>query len=142
MEAIQFQSDATDVRQPFVCADLTPSQSSQQPETTEKLVFRSTRDQKMKGSLTLAACLDSLATERLASELAPRRGHSLALNAGQVTFLGALALQLLIATHRQWKADGKSFEITDPSEAFMDGFALLGARAEDLGLDGLTEVKQ
>jgi chemotaxis protein CheX len=121
---------------------LSASQSSQQPESAEKLVFRSTRDQKMKGSINLAACLDGLATERLASELAPQRGHALTLYAGQVTFLGALALQLLIAANRQWQTDGKPFRIADPSAAFLEGVALLGSNVSDLGIDGLAEGTQ
>jgi len=126
----------------MIAATLTASQDSQQPELAERLVFRSTRDQKMKGSLTLAACLDSLATERLASELTSQRGHSLTLNAGQVTFVGALALQLLFAARRQWKTDGKPLEITDPSEAFLEGIASLGGSASELGLEGTAEVTQ
>ncbi len=123
----------------MMCATLKAPQSSQQPEMAEKPVFRSTRDHKMKGSLTLAACLDSLATEHLAAELAQRRGHSLTLDAAHVTFLGALALQLLIATGLQWKTDGKSLDIIDPSEAFLEGVALLGGGATELGLDHLVE---
>lgn len=126
----------------MMCPTLNASKSSQQQELAEKLVFRSTRDQKMNGKLILAACLDSLETESLASELAPQRGHSLTLDAGQVTFLGALALQLLIAAHRQWNADGKAFEIMNPSDEFIDGIALLGGSGADLGISDRAEVKQ
>lgn len=126
----------------MMSASLDASLSSQQPEPAERLVFRSTRDQEMKGSLRLAACLDTLATEHLASELAPQRGHSLTLHAGQVKFIGALALQLLIAAHRQWQADGKPFRIAAPSEAFLEGVALLGSNATELGIDELVEDAQ
>jgi len=126
----------------MMSATLNASQRSQQPEPAEKLVFRSIRDQEMKGSLSLAACLDTLATEHLASELAPQRGHSLTLHAGQVTFVGALALQLLIAAHRQWQADGKPFRIAAPSAAFLEGVVLLGSNATELGIDELAEGTQ
>lgn len=96
----------------------------------------------MKGSITLAACLDSLATERLASEFAPQRGHPLTVHAGEVSFVGALALQLLLATYRQWQADEKLFEITGPSDAFLDGIALLGGDPAMLGLGGPVGVTQ
>jgi len=126
----------------MTCVTLTPSHNSQQPETAERLVFRSTRDQEMKGSLTLAACLDSLATEHLASELSRLRGHSVTLDAAQVTFLGALALQLLIAAQRQWKIDGKAFSIIDPAAAFLEGIAVLGSAPGELGITERSEVTQ
>lgn len=93
----------------------------------------------MKGSLKLAACLDTLATEQLASELTPQRGHSLTLDAGEVTFVGALALQLLLSAQRQWRDDEKAFDIANPSAAFLDGVALLGCEPAALGID--AEVK-
>ncbi|HHX90393.1 MAG TPA: STAS domain-containing protein [Paracoccus sp.] len=89
----------------------------------------------MKGSLKLAACLDTLATRRLAADLASQRGHSLTLDAADVTFLGTLPLQLLLAAHRQWRMDGKSFRIADPSAAFLDGTALLGSNPAALGAE-------
>lgn len=117
-------------------------QCPQQPEIAEKPVFRSTRDQKMKESLNLAACLDALATERLASELAPRRGQSVTLNAADVTFVGALPLQLLFAAHRQWQSDGKAFHIVNASRAFLEGVALLGIAPAALGVAEQAEGAQ
>jgi len=89
----------------------------------------------MKGSLKLAACLDTLATKRLASDLASHRGHSLTLDAAEVTFLGTLSLQVLLAAHRQWRIDGKAFQIANPSAAFLDGVAVLGSDPAALGAE-------
>jgi len=119
-----------------------PQRNSLQPEPAKAIVFRSIREHKMKGSLKLSARLDSQAAEHLAAELAQQRGHSLALDAGQVTFLGALALQLLLAAHRQWVGDGKSFRIVNPTTAFLEGVSLLGIDAPEIGLDDPAEVAQ
>lgn len=89
----------------------------------------------MKGSLKLAACLDTLATRRLASDLASHRGHSLTLDAAEVTFLGTLSLQLLLAAQRQWLIDGKAFRISNPSATFLEGVALLGGDPAALGAE-------
>lgn len=70
------------------------------------------------------------------------RGHSVVLDAGQVTFLGALALQLLLASYRQWQDDGKSFQIINPSAAFLDGISLLGVAASSLRIEETAEVLQ
>lgn len=126
----------------MICPQFHAPQNSLQPEPAEKPVFRSIRDQKMKGSLKLAACLDSLATEHLASEFTQMRGHSVVLDAGQVTFLGALALQLLLASYRQWQDDGKSFQIINPSAAFLDGISLFGVAASSLRIEETAEVLQ
>ncbi|MCC5969480.1 MAG: STAS domain-containing protein [Pararhodobacter sp.] len=123
-------------------AHLQAQQISLQPEPAQSIVFRSIRDQKMKGTLKLAASMDSLATEHLAAELAHQRGHSLSLDAGNVSFIGALALQLLIVAHRQWLNDDKSFQIVDPSLAFLDGIAQMGVRNADIGLPEPSEVPE
>lgn len=96
----------------------------------------------MKGTLKLAVCLDSLETERLAEELRQSRGHPIMLDASNVTFLGALSLQLLIAACRQWKDDSMAFKIMSPSEAFLDGLNLMGVVPSDVGLAETKEVTQ
>ncbi|KPQ06255.1 MAG: chemotaxis signal relay system protein CheX [Rhodobacteraceae bacterium HLUCCA12] len=105
-----------------------------QPDTAQAIMFRTTRDQIMSATFTLPAQLDSLTTETLALDLVQRRGQALQIDASGVAFLGALALQLLIAVKRQWQADEKSFRLVDCSAAFLDGLSVLGATPEDLGL--------
>jgi len=117
-------------------------QEQLKPERGNILVFRSTREKPMTGSFSLSACLDSQAAQDLAAVLAQHRGHSLTLDAGQVSFLGALALQLLIAASRQWLEDAKSFQIVNPSAAFMDGVELLGAEPATIGLGETSGVLQ
>ena len=123
-------------------AHLQAQQISLQPEPAQSIVFRSIRDQRMKGTLKLAACMDSLATEQFAAELAQQRGHSLTLDASSISFLGALALQLLLAAHRQWQEDGKSFQIVDPSPAFLEGVTLMGVGFAEIGFAEPAEVTQ
>lgn len=54
-------------------------------------------------------------------------GQPLRLDASAVDHLGALCLQVLIASARQWQADQLAFEISPMSEAFskaLQGFGL------------------
>lgn len=96
----------------------------------------------MTESITLSACLDSQAAQELAAVLDQHRRHSVTLCAEQVTFLGALSLQLLISACRQWLADGKEFQIVNPSAAFTEGVELLGADPAAIGLGKSLEVLQ
>ena len=96
----------------------------------------------MTGSINLSARLDSQATRDLAAAIARHRGDPLTLCAEQVTFLGALTLQLIIAAHRQWREDGNEFRIVNPSDAFVEGLEILGARPAEVGLGADLEVLQ
>ena len=61
------------------------------------------------------------------------RGQDVALEAGEVRRVGGQCLQVLLAARAAWTSDGHAFEFRDPSPAFTDGVALLGA-SDLLGL--------
>lgn len=113
-----------------------------QPEPGITFVFRSTRDKPMTETITLSACLDSQAAQELATVLDQHRRLSLTLSAEQVSFLGALTLQVLISAFRQWREDGNEFHIVNPSAAFLEGVELLGADPAAIGLGKPLEVLQ
>ncbi|MWD26484.1 STAS domain-containing protein [Aquicoccus sp. SCR17] len=88
----------------------------------------------MDQNLKLSTRLDGPAAGSLAGELTALRGGPLTLEAGGVDFIGALSLQVLVAAHRQWKADEQLFRIDAPSDAFLEGCRLLGIPSEEIGL--------
>lgn len=113
-----------------------------QPEPGAALLFRSTREKIMKGPFKLSSCLDSQAAEQLGAALKQKRGEPLTIDAAEVSFLGALVLQMLIAACRQWREDGLSFDIAEVSDEFLDGMRLLGVTPDELGLAYNPEVVQ
>ena len=70
--------------------------------------------------------LDFAACETLAASFATRRGTALRLRAGNVRFLGALAVEILLRARMEWQADGTAFDLVDPSPDFLRGLSLLG----------------
>lgn len=96
----------------------------------------------MKGPFTLSSRLDSQAAEQLGAALTQMRGEPLTIDAGQVSFLGTLVLQMLIAARRQWQEDGLSFDFAAVSDEFLDGVKLLGVNPDELGLAFNPEVVQ
>ncbi len=79
--------------------------------------------------------LSVMAAGRLSTDLADRRGSAIALNAGAVSFVGGLCLQVLAAARAAWVADGQPFSIENPSEAFTKDLVLLGGEAA-VGFEG------
>jgi chemotaxis protein CheX len=75
----------------------------------------------------LPAVLDAAAAPGLVTELVALRGGALALEAGEVTRLGGLCLQALLAAKVTWAADGKPFEIRNLSPELQETLALCGA---------------
>jgi chemotaxis protein CheX len=77
----------------------------------------------------LVDVLDLTAARPLASELTALRGRSVRLNAAGVERLGALCLQVLLSARLTWAADGTPFSVANPSAAFTEQAARLGAAA-------------
>lgn len=78
-------------------------------------------------AIELPAQLDLTAAAPLAETLKAARGHPVAIDASQVERLGALCLQVLLASRTTWSADSQPFQIHSPSQAFQDAAALFGA---------------
>jgi chemotaxis protein CheX len=92
----------------------------------------------MSEPLVLAEALDMRAAGPLLEEVRARRGSALELDASKVERLGGQCLQVLLAAEAAWSADGHAFQIGNPSTAFKDGCALMGATA----LAALPEIAQ
>ncbi|MDZ7710213.1 MAG: STAS domain-containing protein [Roseovarius sp.] len=70
--------------------------------------------------------LDYEATGTLHESLLASRGEAITLDAGAVTHLGGLALQLLVAAREQWRRDGLALRIEPRSRNFSEDVAMLG----------------
>jgi chemotaxis protein CheX len=83
--------------------------------------------------IRLEPSLDLKSAGPLLTSLREARGQDVALEAGEVRRVGGQCLQVLIAARTAWAAEGHAFEFRDPSAAFVDGAALMGA-SDLLGL--------
>jgi chemotaxis protein CheX len=70
--------------------------------------------------------LDMPAAAQLADAFAKRLGEPLAVDASQVTRLGASCVQVLLAAARTWKAEGDALSLQNPSARFLEDLNLLG----------------
>ena len=75
----------------------------------------------------LPQILDLRAAAPLARELLALRGMPVALDASRVERLGALCLQALLSAQMMWRADGAPLTLINPSPAFLECAASLGA---------------
>jgi chemotaxis protein CheX len=78
-------------------------------------------------SFSLPDVIDAASAPALRSALLDRRGADLEVDASAVRRIGALGLQILLATSRQWRADGAHLAIVNASDAFIDLTRLMGA---------------
>lgn len=76
--------------------------------------------------LSLAPILDLQAAEPLRAELMVLRGRALSIDASQVSRLGGLCLQVLIAARKTWVEDGLPLSVDEPSDAFTEQLASFG----------------
>lgn len=76
--------------------------------------------------LSLAPILDLQAAEPLRAELMVLRGRALSIDASQVSRLGGLCLQVLIAARKTWAEDGLPLSVDEPSDAFTEQLASFG----------------
>lgn len=86
----------------------------------------------MSAALVLVARLDLSAAKPLHAALLARRGGDLVLDAGGVTHLGALGLQLLLSAARSWRRAGHRLAILPRTPAFDDALRLFGVDLDDL----------
>ena len=86
----------------------------------------------MTATLVLAERLDLPAVRPLARDLVAGAGSDLTLDAGGVGYLGGLALQLLIAAARRWRADGVRLAVEPRSPSFDDALRIFGVDPAEL----------
>ncbi len=86
----------------------------------------------MTAPIALAARLDLPAAGPLAEEIRARAGTDLEIDAGAVSHLGGLCLQVLIAAAAAWREAGNALSISAMSEDFTAALAVFGLTPEAL----------
>ena len=76
--------------------------------------------------IALTARLDSAAAAALARDLGTRLEQDIDLDAGDVTQIGALALQTLVVAAAHWRTAGRTFSVSNIPPAVRDQIADLG----------------
>lgn len=76
--------------------------------------------------------LDMSTAADLHSALMTRLGEPLVLEAGAVRTMGALALQVLLAAARSWRANDRALRLESPSPQFLDSLSMAGLTLADL----------
>lgn len=84
------------------------------------------------GRLTLPARLDLTVAADLRAALLDRRGADLILDAGTVTHLGGLCLQVLLAARDLWGRSGNLLQVAPRSAAFAAALETFGLPATAL----------
>ena len=84
-------------------------------------------------TLTLPARLDGLAARSLADRLRELQGKRLTIDASGVESVGTLGLQVLVATSRQWRADGATLELSAMSDGLRATCARFGVPVAEIG---------
>lgn len=80
--------------------------------------------------LRLPARMNYAAADELSEAFEHLRDSPIEVDASDVTHLGAIGLQVLLAARKQWQLDGVSFRLTGASAAFVDSLNLLGVQPE------------
>lgn len=76
--------------------------------------------------LKLPAVLDLNAASRLHEQVVALNGSDIAVDASQVTRVGAQCIQVLMAAAESWRNAGKTFSVNQSSETFARTLQLLG----------------
>ncbi|KEP70045.1 hypothetical protein DL1_19885 [Thioclava dalianensis] len=83
-------------------------------------------------ALPLPAKIDLSTVGQLADDIRARSGADLVLDAGEVSVLGGLGLQILAAAAQSWRSSGHSLTIHPRSDAFDTALVHLGTTLETL----------
>lgn len=75
--------------------------------------------------------LDFQGAVRLSESLPAHRGLSVDFDCSEVRHLSAACLQVLLSALKTWASDNEQFVVSNPSDAFLEGLALLGIDFED-----------
>jgi chemotaxis protein CheX len=90
----------------------------------------------MSDTLVLQPRLDLAAAEPLAEALKSRLGADITIDARQVTHLGAICLQVLLATAKTLRRAGHELTIVNVSDRVLDQLSALGFTPETLAEAG------
>ena len=82
--------------------------------------------------IELAPRLDLPAARPLAEALKARSGTDVVIDAGAVTHLGGLCLQVLVAAALAWREAGRSLTFAALSEDFTEALSVFGLTQEAL----------
>ncbi|WP_097031864.1 STAS domain-containing protein [Cereibacter ovatus] len=82
--------------------------------------------------IDLPARLDHQAARNLYSILSREQGKPIHIDCSTVTFVGGLAVQVLLSAAVRWRRDGIPFSCDLPSLAFTDDLARLGVDPSEL----------
>jgi len=93
---------------------------------------RAERAGPMVARLALHERLDMGAAAPLKAALVAQTGQDIEVDGADVTQLGTLCLQVLMAAARDWRAAGKRFDLADPSAALTQQLSLFGLTPETL----------
>lgn len=77
--------------------------------------------------ISLAPVLNSAAAAGLTSDFLSVRGQPVQVDAGEVTQIGGLCLQVLLSAGMTWASDNVAFALTPVSQTLRDQASLLGA---------------
>ncbi|MGB3313558.1 MAG: STAS domain-containing protein [Albidovulum sp.] len=89
-------------------------------------------------SLVLDGRLDLPAAAPLFASLTVRCGTPLSLDAGQVSHLGTLCLQILLAAAAEWRKHGQVLTLSPVSAAFSEALSTFGVDLDALQAPGAS----
>ncbi|WP_459674041.1 STAS domain-containing protein [Acidisoma sp. 7E03] len=87
-------------------------------------------------TLSLPTVLDLKAASQLQQEFLAKRGGALQVDGSKVERIGGLCLQVILAAHAAWLADGQDLVLAPLSAELQAGLVLLGVSP-----DMLTQAK-
>lgn len=87
----------------------------------------------MNAEIKLPKRLDTANTTLLKNILGEGRGKNVEIDASEVSYVGALGLQILISARRTWKSEANHFAIRSPSEPLLMTCQLLGVSMDEIG---------
>ena len=87
-------------------------------------------------ALVLDGRLDLQAAAPLLASLRARRDSPVSLDAGNVSHLGGLCLQILLASAAEWRQRGHRLSLSPLSAAFTDALQAFGISPDDLQAPG------
>lgn len=82
--------------------------------------------------LKLPAVLDLNAASRLHEQLLALKDKNVAVDASDVSRVGAQCIQILVSAARSWKATDMAFSVNQSSDAFAKTLQLLGISDDEM----------